>query len=271
MDNQQTGNVNFNESFLITGKNLALDKNLIVKHPTVGEIFNLGNGLYYEDAYWSFVQVLTSDPYNYMVELDDDGIDYATMQPFDLFIYHFKKYSKDKKSNFFPIMLDAIHFFLGMNYLIPIYLDDIKDYVLVDNCNLDENKQPNLKVLITRQHFNMIVSFIKAINKISDEDQIKPATVSLRKMLVQDKREEIQMRLKHPDKNDDYIGKLISATCFGSHCFSIMDLDKIKIYWLFEALHIANNKDYTDHLLNGMYFGTVDSSKINKEELNWIK
>ena len=43
------------------------------------------------------------------------------------------------------------------------------------------------------------------------------------------------------------------------------------IYWLNESLSISNKKSNADHLLDGIYHGTISSKDINKKELDWTR
>lgn len=52
---------------------------LFVRIPTVGEI--LDN----ESSYYSLISSLTASPFQYMVQLDDMGIDYTKLNDYDLF------------------------------------------------------------------------------------------------------------------------------------------------------------------------------------------
>ncbi len=51
--------------------------------PTVGEVIDN------EDEYYSLVSALTSSPIDYMVALDDAGIDFTTINDYDLFLILF--------------------------------------------------------------------------------------------------------------------------------------------------------------------------------------
>ena len=55
------------------------DTQLFIRIPTVGEI------LEDEFTYYSIISSLTASPFQYMVQLDDMGIDFTTMSDYELF------------------------------------------------------------------------------------------------------------------------------------------------------------------------------------------
>ena len=76
------------KSFLQSGNNLPITSSISFKHPTIQDIIDIDKerfGLYSEDIYYSMVNVFLTDPYDYMVFLDDKGIDYETVTPFEVF------------------------------------------------------------------------------------------------------------------------------------------------------------------------------------------
>ena len=80
MSGEKKQKIEFNRLFLLSGNDLKLNDFVSVKHPVLNDIFNLNNGFNCEEIYWSYIFILLSDPYDYMVELDDMGIDYEEVE-----------------------------------------------------------------------------------------------------------------------------------------------------------------------------------------------
>ena len=55
----------------IYSKEIYVTPDLVIHIPTVGEVIKQ------EEQYLSIVSILTSSPFQYMVQLDDLGIDYS--------------------------------------------------------------------------------------------------------------------------------------------------------------------------------------------------
>ncbi len=267
----------FDETFLLSGKDLILNKFVKVHHPTVGDIQQLGCGINCERAYWEYVNCLCCDPYFYMVELYDSGIDYETYTNFDMFVFLWKKAIKEYENNkekydkiqYHPLVpiLNALQFFIGNNHFVLQYLKEINDYVL-----LDINSPPQF--YIDRECFNFISDFIIAVNNIEFNEKIHPANKSTKMMLIEDMRDEQKRKQKEKQQQEsiNIIGDIISGVCFGGNgSLSIANCKNIKIYWLFKAMQIINNRDTFNHTLNGVYAGTVDFKTVSEDILNWKK
>ena len=274
-----------NKGFLSSGKDLKLDENVIVKHPTIEEIENIDDTIYSIEHYWQLANLLMCDPYENMVVLDDLGINYQEVDYFDVFLYKWKKniedYNRNKEYfdevNIHPndyIKL-AMTFFLGKhNFDVQTvnYLNE-KQLCIID---LDKIKNNEIDYCINRDMFNFIANFIIEINNIPREDRINPANEMTRQMLIEDARDEIKRRMRNQDNNSgktigDYIGEIKNGLCFaGNGGVSIFNVNQLKIYQLFTGFNTIVSKNHSDHILNGIYFGTVDLKKINKKELDWV-
>ena len=118
------------KSFLQSGNNLQITDSISFKHPTIQDIIDIDSehfGLYSENIYYSMVNVFLTDPYDYMVFLDDKGIDYETVNSFEVFCLLFNdcieqiqtlsnECSKEQITKLFQnnIYFKAFKFFLGI-------------------------------------------------------------------------------------------------------------------------------------------------------------
>ena len=76
------------KSFLKSGNNLQITDSISFKHPIIQDIIDIDKehfGLYSENIYYSMVNVFLTDPYDYMVFLDDKGIEYEDVNCFEVF------------------------------------------------------------------------------------------------------------------------------------------------------------------------------------------
>ena len=83
-----------NKKSLLKLSSIDIVPKLSVRIPTVGEI------LEDEDSYYNITSSLTASPFQYMVQLDDMGIDYTTITDYELFMMLFPMYAKSDLSNF---------------------------------------------------------------------------------------------------------------------------------------------------------------------------
>ena len=80
---------------LLHASSVQIIPNLAVRIPTVGEI--LGQ----EETYFQIVSAFTSTPFQYMVPLDDMGIDYTKITEYELFQMLFPVYAQSDLSILF--------------------------------------------------------------------------------------------------------------------------------------------------------------------------
>ena len=81
-----------NKKSLLNATSVDIVPNLSIRIPTVGEI------LEDEDKYYGIVSSLTATPFQYMVQLDDMGIDYTQITDYQLFMMLFPMYAKSDLS-----------------------------------------------------------------------------------------------------------------------------------------------------------------------------
>ena len=84
-----------NRKSLLKLSSVEIIPNLSIRIPTVGEI------LEDEQHYYSLISSLTATPFQYMVQLDDMGIDFTKITDYDLFLKLFPALAKSDMSILF--------------------------------------------------------------------------------------------------------------------------------------------------------------------------
>ncbi len=265
-------------SFLQSGNNLQITNTITFKHPTIQDIIDIDKdhfGLNSENLYYSMVNVFLTDPYTYMVYLDDKGIDYETVSSFDVFCLLFNDYtakivSVNETNSGIPltellknsVYFKAFNFFLGIESF----------YITKDQSGNDVLAYDNNQYLMNSTMYDVIAEFIKKINGIPDEEKIYPEDEWAKQILIEDEREKIKRQAKKPkeDTNNNRLGNLLSAitwSCNGG--ITPFNRNQLHMYDLVDGIH------RTDKLLNyrntmvGLYSGCVDKKKIDFNELHW--
>ena len=80
---------------LLYQKDIPINDYIRVMIPTVGEV------LENEDSYYSMVSMLTAMPIDMMVQLDDIGIDFTTINEWELFLLLFNSLKEQDTSLIF--------------------------------------------------------------------------------------------------------------------------------------------------------------------------
>ena len=220
--------------------------NLSLKIPTVGEI------LEDEDSYYNIVSSLTASPFQFMVQLDDMGIDYTQITDYQLFMMLFPMYTKSDLSLLFGD-LDTSDF--------GIYI------------NQQDNRQviysPSNHIVIDELVYNDLADTIRKIN-LFEKVKSKPGNESARKYLLEKERKKQKRNAKKP--KEPYLEKLVIALVntseFPYNYETCMDLS---IYKFNQSFKQIQQKITFDNTMIGVYAGTVDTSKMtNKDALSWI-
>lgn len=267
--------IRFGKMLMNSGEDYQLTQNITLHHPSIEEILSIDK-MIGEDIYWKYVQTLMCDPYSNMVMLDDIGKDFMTTTPFEVFILQWKNYENDYKENkdfydkcgFKPIdiVLKALNFFIVENHDFTYGITENNEEVIYDknmtNCR------------ISKDIFDYLYEWLKTINKVDYSNRIQPADENARRVLIEDTRDEIKKakKRKKKDKDDiDYIGNLMSAVTYGGNgVITPFNINQCKIYWLFESCNIDAKKSHSNHILDGLYHGTISRDDINQKELDWI-
>ena len=221
------------------------DTQLSVRIPTVGEI------LEDEFTYYNIISSLTASPFQYMVQLDDIGIDFTTMSDYELFKMLFLIYTKSDLSILFGDL-------------------DVSDFgVYREKNNNTFIYSPSSHIEINEKVYNDLVETIRKINLL-EKVKTKPGNESARKYLLEKERKRQKRNAKK--KQEPYLEKLVIALVntseFPYDYDSCMDLS---IYRFNQSFKQIQHKIAFDKTMIGVYAGTVDTSKLsNKDALTWI-
>ena len=235
-----------NKKSLLNATSVDIVPNLSIRIPTVGEI------LEDEDKYYGIVSSLTATPFQYMVQLDDMGIDFTTITDYQLFMMLFPMYAKSDLSLLFGD-LDTSDF--------GIYI------------NQQDNSQviysPNNNIIIDELIYNDLADTIRKIN-LFEKVKSKPGNESARKYLLEKERKKQKRNAKKP--KEPYLEKLVIALVntseFPYNYETCMDLS---IYKFNQSFKQIQQKITFDNTMIGVYAGTVDTSKMtNKDALSWV-
>ena len=234
-----------NRKSLLNLSSIEIVPNLSVRIPTVGEI------LEDEDSYYGITSALTASPFQYMIQLDDMGIDYTQITDYELFKILFLMHAKSDLSLLFG----------------NLNTSDFDIYV-----NPKDNRQviysPRNNIVIDELVYHDLTNAIRKIN-LFEKVNTKPGNEAARKYLLEKERKKQKRKKK---QQEPYLEKLVIALVntseFPYNYESCMDLS---IYKFNQSLKQIRQKITFDNTMIGVYAGTVDTSKMrNKSSLSWI-
>ena len=241
------GIFNYDVMKMFFGKDYYINDKIILKSPSVGDIIEFG-----EREYYSMVHTLTCIPSDMKSQLDDIGINYMEISDFELFILLSKGLTKN------------------MTYLLLGDLDLSKFEAMVNEengevCLYDRDND----ILIDKLVYMNIVGYIRLLHNIKPKIE-KAANETTRQILIQIARQKLEKQKKEPYKSQ--LKDLISGMMrYPGFKYKSWELQQCSLYEFMDAVQGAQIYVSTTSLLQGMYSGMVDASKINKKEFNWLR
>lgn len=213
--------------------------------PTVGQI--LDN----EDLYYSLFSSLTAMPIDFMVQLDDQGIDFSEMTEYKLFLYLFPYIQSCDTSLIFGD-LNLSNFQLAMN-------EDTGKPVLVDTIN---------DIVIDRRVQSMIASSLRYIHG-TKKDVRKPGNKEAKDYMLETARR--RLKRKHGKQVKSHLETLITAMVNAPEFkYNFETVRNLSIYQFNESVRqVLKRVDYDKRMI-GVYAGTIKVKEMNQDDLNWL-
>ena len=235
-----------NNRSLLKMSSVEITPKLSVRIPTVGEI------LEDEKSYYTLINSLTATPFQYMVQLDDMGIDFTTINDYQLFLLIFPSFAKTDMSILFGDI-------------------DFSDIEVGTNPQNDSTilYSKNNNIIIDEFVYSEIAKTIRKINGLQRENR-KPGNDEAKKFRLELERKKQRRNARKP--YDPYLEKMVVALVnrpeFKYNYEQVEDLSIYQFNKSFEQIKTSINFDNT---MIGVYAGTVDVNKLkDKSSLSWI-
>lgn len=220
--------------------------NFSIRIPTVGEI------LEDEQHYYHLISSLTATPFQYMVQLDDLGIDFTTITDYQLFMMLFPSFAQSNTRILFGEL-------------------DLSDITICQNPKNDTHILYSKKndIIIDEFIYSQLAEYIRKINNLEKENR-KPGNEEAKKFRIKLERKKQKRNANKP--YEPYLEKLVVALVNRPEFkYNYEQTDNLTIYQFnksFEQIKTSINFDST---MIGVYAGTVDTSKIKDRScLSWL-
>lgn len=230
---------------LLYQKSYAINDQIRVLIPTVGEI------MADEDSYNGAVSILTAQPIEFMVLLDDAGIDFTTLNDWELFLL------------LFP-MLTRLDTHLILDGL------DFKDFApMVDT----ENGQIVLyskkdDVRIDRQTHAKIAATLRQINHL-ERDHRKPGNEEARQYMIERARAKAKRKKGRAEKSQ-MEALIVALVNTEQYKYDFNGTLGLTVYQFHECVRQIIKKINYDNQMHGVYAGTVNPKNLKPDDLNWM-
>lgn len=261
------------------GRDIQITKNIIVTQPTLNQIEEFG-----EKLYFSAVHNLTSVGADLKWQLWDLGIDYTQIEDYDLFIKLISQLVSSRKNVYKELMGNPEKHKDKLNALTQEDLDDmlvnplqlvLKDIDLADFVpyEVTESKQIILydaqhDITIDRSIYSRIVDVVRRIHGYKRNNQT-PANEKTKMDLIEDARDEAMMASTKPYKS--ILKPLISSLSVKCGQCGDEKIWDMNINMFFDNIKRATIIQDSQLLLQGAYSGFASLKGVDKTRLDWTR
>lgn len=232
---------------LYFGDPYVINDYITVYQPTIGEVAKYG-----ERKYFSMVHTLTAIPSDMKSQLFDLGIDWEEISDFDLFMMLAP-----------TLPLEATRIVLG-----DIDLSKLKPYQNNQNGQIVlANKETG--VVIDMLIYERIVNYLRKVHGLKKKVE-HAANKYTKRILIDEDRRNIEMNKNKPYKS--FLTPLVSSVKVRMG-YTKDYIRNMGVYEFFDDIQRIQAIQGADALLNGMYCGMIDTSKIKNKNtiLNWMR
>ena len=239
-------NLDADELQLYIGDDYIINDHIRVLQPTIKQIAEFG-----EKEFFSVVHTVTAIPSDMKSQLWDMGLDWMEVDDFELFVMLSQTLTPNRTSLLFGD--------LDFSKLKPYNHPHIEGEIIL------ANKEAG--TLIDKMIYFRIVSYLRKAFNITPKVE-KAANKMTKKILIEEDRKRIEFNKDKPFKS--FLLPLISSVKVkqGYTKDYVLNMGYVEFMNDVARLQVIHN---ADHLLSGVYAGTIDIKKINKAELNWMK
>lgn len=216
-----------------------------IKIPSVGQVIEC------EDEYYHLVQLLTAMPIDLLVFLDDAGIDFSTINDYDLFVIMFNAIKQcDTKLIFGDLDLSPFKVAISEKTGGLVVLDP------KTGREFDRALQINIAETLRKIHH-------------LEKNNRKPGNEEARKYMIERARKKMNRnrRRKHESHLESLIVAMVNTEQYKYDFAGTLELS---IYQFNESVRQVTHKQNYSNLMFGIYSGSIDPKTINQDDLNWL-
>lgn len=233
------------EPSLLYASEIPITRDIRIMIPTVGEV------LEDEENYYSLVTMLTAMPMDFMVQLDDMGIDFTEIGEYELFLVLFNSIKMmDTHLIFGDLDLSTFELAHHIETGAPVVYDEENDIVF------DKVVQTKIADALRRLHH------LEKNNK-------KPGNKEAKEFLLERSRKKMKRQKKR--RQASQLTQLITAMVNTEQFkYGYEGTRELSIYQFNESVRQIQHKVDYDNRMHGIYAGTIDPKGMSQDDLNWL-
>lgn len=230
---------------LLYKREIAINKFINIQIPTVGEILEC------EDEYYGLVSILTAMPIDMMVQLDDIGVDFTSINEYELFLLLFTSLQeRDTRLIFGELNLKPFHTAVNEQNGNIILLNE------------------DTGVKIDRAVHGQIAATLRKIHHIEKNNR-KPANNEAKEYMLRRARDKMR-RHKNRTTNSQLEELIVALVNTEQFHYGFEGTRELSIYQFNESVRQIIKKIDYDNKMHGVYAGTVSAKDLSQDELNWL-
>lgn len=231
---------------LLSGKSVRITDKITYAQPTLQDVIKFG-----EREYYHILSNLTAIPSDMKSILWDIGIDWMEFSDIELFYALASQIPQEKTNIFFPNI-------------------DFSKFILIETENCG-------KILYDRINDIKIDFFVFA--KMQDclckshgiKKKVEKAGNKYTKQVLIDEDRQNRELNKDKEFKSNLYGLVSAMVNYSGFKYGYKDVWDLTMFQFMDAVQRARLIDSTNHLLNGVYAGTIDSKKIKNDKFNWMR
>lgn len=235
---------------LYVGEKHKISDYITVNSPTIGDVISVG-----ENSYFTVLHLLTAIPSDMKAMLWDMGICWMDISDFDFFCLLTRSLTQKDTSVFLgDLDLNSMEF--GQD-------NRTGEHVL-----FKELSNGNY-VIINNEIYHQIVKVLRTIHNITPKVE-KVNSDTMKELLVQVNREDIAKSAKE-EKTSTLLPLISSMVNSSGFKYDVRSISNLTYYAFMDAVNRINAINNANAMLSGIYGGFVDTSKLDKDQLNWMR
>lgn len=231
----------FSDSYKITDR-------VTVRHSTLGDVINLG-----EEHYFNVLRTLTAIPSDEKYILHKQGIDWMEITDLEFFAMAIQALKPEETQIFLP-GIDFTHF--------KLYKRDDGDIYYADK---------DAGIVLDFYSHKRILDCLCSIHRIKKKVE-KAGNATTKQVLIEEDKERIERAkaLKKEFKSSlvPLISSMVNREGFK---YSYDSVKQLRFGQFMDACARLQLIVATDQLVQGIYAGTVDQTKIDKKKTDWTR
>ena len=245
------------------GEPFEVGNGMTVLMPTVGDILKLDNS---DLTFYQTLYIWVANPTTYRLMLWDNGIDWNKISDYELFLMLYKTENPDVSKMMFG-NVDFQQF--GLFHKTVQEKNEDGEMVDVQKVTL---YSPEQDIEISEQDYTLISQYLKAAFNIYPKVEKAKGRITKESIIEEERMNLIAKERKGEDISTSSLLPLISS-CINHPGFkyNLNELREVNFVQFMDSVQRLQIYESTSALLKGAYSGFCDTSKIDKDEFNFMR